>query len=71
MCVCANLSKHSIVVYTKLQVASVVCIRKTLLIVWFQAHCYYRGVVEGIEDSLLALSTCDGLRYYLFILTSF
>ncbi|CAI5774925.1 and metalloproteinase domain-containing 9-like [Podarcis lilfordi] len=32
-----------------------------------KAHCYYRGVVEGIEDSLLALSTCDGLRGMLHI----
>ncbi|XP_073345808.1 disintegrin and metalloproteinase domain-containing protein 9 [Pagrus major] len=25
-------------------------------------HCYYHGVVEGYEDSLVALSTCSGLR---------
>ncbi|XP_066475198.1 disintegrin and metalloproteinase domain-containing protein 9 isoform X2 [Tiliqua scincoides] len=27
-----------------------------------KADCYYHGVVEGVADSLLALSTCDGLR---------
>ncbi|KAJ6669030.1 hypothetical protein lerEdw1_007839 [Lerista edwardsae] len=27
-----------------------------------KAHCYYHGVVEGDPDSLLALSTCDGIR---------
>uniref|UniRef100_A0A6J0UWT8 Disintegrin and metalloproteinase domain-containing protein 9-like n=1 Tax=Pogona vitticeps TaxID=103695 RepID=A0A6J0UWT8_9SAUR len=27
-----------------------------------KTHCYYHGVVEGITDSQLALSTCDGLR---------
>ncbi|XP_062988842.1 disintegrin and metalloproteinase domain-containing protein 9-like [Elgaria multicarinata webbii] len=30
-------------------------------------HCYYHGVVKGVEDSLLALSTCDGLRGILHI----
>ncbi|XP_042314415.1 disintegrin and metalloproteinase domain-containing protein 9-like [Sceloporus undulatus] len=30
-------------------------------------HCYYLGVVEGIKDSWLALSTCDGLRGILHI----
>ncbi|XP_042252592.1 disintegrin and metalloproteinase domain-containing protein 9 isoform X1 [Thunnus maccoyii] len=25
-------------------------------------HCYYHGEVEGYEDSLVALSTCSGLR---------
>uniref|UniRef100_A0A8U8C5Q5 Uncharacterized protein n=1 Tax=Geospiza parvula TaxID=87175 RepID=A0A8U8C5Q5_GEOPR len=30
-------------------------------------HCYYHGTVEGIADSTLALSTCDGLRGILYI----
>lgn len=37
------------------------------LIMWvcsFQTHCYYHGTVEGIAGSTLALSTCDGLRYF-------
>lgn len=33
----------------------------------FQTHCYYHGTVEGIAGSTLALSTCDGLRYFLFL----
>uniref|UniRef100_A0A8C3ULR8 ADAM metallopeptidase domain 9 n=1 Tax=Catharus ustulatus TaxID=91951 RepID=A0A8C3ULR8_CATUS len=40
------------------------------LIMWvcsFQTHCYYHGTVEGIADSTLALSTCDGLRGILYI----
>uniref|UniRef100_A0A8D0BD16 Disintegrin and metalloproteinase domain-containing protein 9-like n=1 Tax=Salvator merianae TaxID=96440 RepID=A0A8D0BD16_SALMN len=32
-----------------------------------KTHCYYHGVVEGVEDSLLVLSTCDGLRGVLYI----
>ncbi|KAK1794367.1 hypothetical protein P4O66_011255, partial [Electrophorus voltai] len=28
-----------------------------------QASCHYNGHVEGREDSLVALSTCNGLRY--------
>ncbi|NXY81039.1 ADAM9 protein, partial [Alcedo cyanopectus] len=32
-----------------------------------QTHCYYHGTVEGIADSMLALSTCDGLRGILYI----
>ncbi|XP_061491743.1 disintegrin and metalloproteinase domain-containing protein 9-like isoform X2 [Rhineura floridana] len=32
-----------------------------------KTHCYYHGVAEGVEDSLLALSTCDGLRGILHI----
>ncbi|XP_013912113.1 PREDICTED: disintegrin and metalloproteinase domain-containing protein 9-like, partial [Thamnophis sirtalis] len=32
-----------------------------------QTHCYYHGNVEGVPDSLLALSTCDGLRGILYI----
>uniref|UniRef100_A0A8C3F092 Disintegrin and metalloproteinase domain-containing protein 9-like n=1 Tax=Chrysemys picta bellii TaxID=8478 RepID=A0A8C3F092_CHRPI len=32
-----------------------------------KTHCYYRGVVEGVADSMLALSTCDGLRGILHI----
>ncbi|XP_040453098.1 disintegrin and metalloproteinase domain-containing protein 9-like [Falco naumanni] len=35
-----------------------------------ETHCYYHGTVEGISDSMLALSTCDGLRYYLLLFTS-
>ncbi|KAM6899095.1 uncharacterized protein PEZ65_020977 [Lycodopsis pacificus] len=27
-----------------------------------EVHCYYHGEVEGYEDSLVALSTCSGLR---------
>uniref|UniRef100_A0A3Q3ETK4 ADAM metallopeptidase domain 9b n=1 Tax=Labrus bergylta TaxID=56723 RepID=A0A3Q3ETK4_9LABR len=27
-----------------------------------QVHCYYHGQVEGYEDSVVALSTCSGLR---------
>lgn len=27
-----------------------------------QTHCYYHGEVEGYEDSMVALSTCSGLR---------
>ncbi|XP_015236789.1 PREDICTED: disintegrin and metalloproteinase domain-containing protein 9-like [Cyprinodon variegatus] len=27
-----------------------------------QVHCYYHGSVEGYEDSVVALSTCNGLR---------
>uniref|UniRef100_A0A663ECQ2 ADAM metallopeptidase domain 9 n=1 Tax=Aquila chrysaetos chrysaetos TaxID=223781 RepID=A0A663ECQ2_AQUCH len=30
-------------------------------------HCYYHGTIEGIADSMLALSTCDGLRGILYI----
>ncbi|XP_030630898.1 disintegrin and metalloproteinase domain-containing protein 9 [Chanos chanos] len=30
-------------------------------------HCYYYGHVEGYEDSLVALSTCQGLRGVIFI----
>uniref|UniRef100_A0A8D2MCC9 ADAM metallopeptidase domain 9 n=1 Tax=Zonotrichia albicollis TaxID=44394 RepID=A0A8D2MCC9_ZONAL len=33
----------------------------------FGTHCYYHGTVEGIADSTLALSTCDGLRGILYI----
>uniref|UniRef100_A0A7M4EUU1 ADAM metallopeptidase domain 9 n=1 Tax=Crocodylus porosus TaxID=8502 RepID=A0A7M4EUU1_CROPO len=33
----------------------------------FQTHCYYRGVVEGAAESMLALSTCDGLRGILYV----
>ncbi|CAM4583574.1 disintegrin and metalloproteinase domain-containing protein 9-like isoform X2 [Lepidochelys kempii] len=32
-----------------------------------KTHCYYGGVVEGVADSMLALSTCDGLRGILHI----
>ncbi|XP_009474030.1 PREDICTED: disintegrin and metalloproteinase domain-containing protein 9-like [Nipponia nippon] len=32
-----------------------------------KTHCYYHGTVEGIADSMLALSTCDGLRGILYI----
>ncbi|XP_066179553.1 disintegrin and metalloproteinase domain-containing protein 9-like [Sylvia atricapilla] len=32
-----------------------------------ETHCYYHGTVEGIADSTLALSTCDGLRGILYI----
>ncbi|XP_035752472.1 disintegrin and metalloproteinase domain-containing protein 9 [Egretta garzetta] len=32
-----------------------------------KTHCYYHGTVEGIADSMLALSTCDGLRGILHI----
>ncbi|XP_071605734.1 disintegrin and metalloproteinase domain-containing protein 9-like isoform X1 [Heliangelus exortis] len=32
-----------------------------------KTHCYYHGTIEGIADSLLALSTCDGLRGILYI----
>lgn len=30
-------------------------------------HCYYHGTVEGVTDSVLALSTCDGLRGIVYI----
>ncbi|XP_060624575.2 disintegrin and metalloproteinase domain-containing protein 9-like [Anolis sagrei] len=30
-------------------------------------HCYYRGEVEGVKDSWIALSTCDGLRGILHV----
>lgn len=29
-------------------------------------HCYYHGEVEGYEDSMVALSTCSGLRGVIF-----
>ncbi|NXG24740.1 ADAM9 protein, partial [Grallaria varia] len=32
-----------------------------------ETHCYYHGIVEGIADSTVALSTCDGLRGILYI----
>uniref|UniRef100_U3JQP2 ADAM metallopeptidase domain 9 n=1 Tax=Ficedula albicollis TaxID=59894 RepID=U3JQP2_FICAL len=32
-----------------------------------ETHCYYHGTVEGLADSTLALSTCDGLRGILYI----
>ncbi|XP_069720060.1 disintegrin and metalloproteinase domain-containing protein 9-like [Phaenicophaeus curvirostris] len=32
-----------------------------------KTHCYYHGFVEGIADSMLALSTCGGLRGLLYI----
>uniref|UniRef100_A0ACB8F9Z7 Uncharacterized protein n=1 Tax=Sphaerodactylus townsendi TaxID=933632 RepID=A0ACB8F9Z7_9SAUR len=32
-----------------------------------KTHCYYHGVLEGAADSLLAFSTCDGLRGILHI----
>ncbi|KFQ16808.1 Disintegrin and metalloproteinase domain-containing protein 9, partial [Merops nubicus] len=32
-----------------------------------ETHCYYHGTVEGVADSVLALSTCDGLRGILYI----
>ncbi|KGL84689.1 Disintegrin and metalloproteinase domain-containing protein 9, partial [Tinamus guttatus] len=32
-----------------------------------KAHCYYHGTVEGVADSMLAFSTCDGLRGILYI----
>ncbi|NXX97832.1 ADAM9 protein, partial [Centropus bengalensis] len=32
-----------------------------------KTHCYYHGTVEGVADSRLALSTCDGLRGLLFL----
>nr|XP_056705755.1 disintegrin and metalloproteinase domain-containing protein 9-like [Euleptes europaea] len=32
-----------------------------------KTHCYYHGVLEGVADSLLAFSTCDGLRGILHI----
>uniref|UniRef100_A0A8B9QKT8 ADAM9 protein n=1 Tax=Apteryx owenii TaxID=8824 RepID=A0A8B9QKT8_APTOW len=32
-----------------------------------KTHCYYHGTVEGVADSMLALSTCDGLRGILYI----
>lgn len=28
-----------------------------------QVHCYYHGEVEGYKNSLVAVSTCSGLRY--------
>ncbi|XP_053739324.1 disintegrin and metalloproteinase domain-containing protein 9 [Synchiropus splendidus] len=31
-----------------------------------QVHCYYHGEVEGYEDSMVALSTCSGLRGVIF-----
>ncbi|XP_069468115.1 disintegrin and metalloproteinase domain-containing protein 9-like [Ambystoma mexicanum] len=32
-----------------------------------ETHCYYHGRVDGVEDSMVALSTCDGLRGVLHI----
>ncbi|XP_009996388.1 PREDICTED: disintegrin and metalloproteinase domain-containing protein 9-like [Chaetura pelagica] len=32
-----------------------------------KAHCYYHGTAEGIAGSMVALSTCDGLRGILYI----
>ncbi|NXQ91073.1 ADAM9 protein, partial [Nyctibius grandis] len=32
-----------------------------------KTHCCYHGTVEGIADSMLALSRCDGLRGILYI----
>ncbi|XP_006136151.2 disintegrin and metalloproteinase domain-containing protein 9-like isoform X1 [Pelodiscus sinensis] len=32
-----------------------------------KTYCYYHGVVEGVADSMLALSTCEGLRGILHI----
>ncbi|XP_019358496.1 PREDICTED: disintegrin and metalloproteinase domain-containing protein 9-like [Gavialis gangeticus] len=32
-----------------------------------KTHCYYRGGVEGAAESMLALSTCDGLRGILYV----
>ncbi|RXM30996.1 Disintegrin and metalloproteinase domain-containing protein 9 [Acipenser ruthenus] len=32
-----------------------------------QDHCYYHGHVEKVEDSLVMLSTCSGLRGLIFI----
>uniref|UniRef100_A0A8D0LB98 Disintegrin and metalloproteinase domain-containing protein 9-like n=1 Tax=Sphenodon punctatus TaxID=8508 RepID=A0A8D0LB98_SPHPU len=32
-----------------------------------KTNCYYHGVVDGIADSVLALSTCDGLRGILHV----
>uniref|UniRef100_A0AAQ5Z857 ADAM metallopeptidase domain 9 n=1 Tax=Amphiprion ocellaris TaxID=80972 RepID=A0AAQ5Z857_AMPOC len=32
------------------------------LLLFFQVHCYYHGEVEGYENSVVALSTCSGLR---------
>ncbi|XP_025973915.2 LOW QUALITY PROTEIN: disintegrin and metalloproteinase domain-containing protein 9-like [Dromaius novaehollandiae] len=32
-----------------------------------KTHCCYHGTVEGVADSMLALSTCDGLRGILYI----
>uniref|UniRef100_A0A3Q1GMD2 ADAM metallopeptidase domain 9b n=1 Tax=Acanthochromis polyacanthus TaxID=80966 RepID=A0A3Q1GMD2_9TELE len=32
------------------------------LLFYFQVHCYYHGEVEGYENSVVALSTCSGLR---------
>lgn len=37
----------------------------TLCNVLLQVLCHYHGYVEGYEDSLVALSTCEGLRYEL------
>lgn len=31
----------------------------------FQVLCHYSGRVSGYEESLVALSTCNGLRYVL------
>lgn len=28
----------------------------------FQRNCFYEGYVEGFPESLVALSTCSGLR---------
>ncbi|XP_029459128.1 disintegrin and metalloproteinase domain-containing protein 9-like [Rhinatrema bivittatum] len=32
---------------------------------YIRNDCYYQGVVEGIKDSVVALSTCSGLRGFL------
>uniref|UniRef100_A0A9J7YE96 Peptidase M12B domain-containing protein n=1 Tax=Cyprinus carpio carpio TaxID=630221 RepID=A0A9J7YE96_CYPCA len=38
-----------------------------MLVVLFQELCHYQGHVEGYEDSLVALSTCEGLRGIILI----
>uniref|UniRef100_A0A4W3GVC3 Disintegrin and metalloproteinase domain-containing protein 9-like n=1 Tax=Callorhinchus milii TaxID=7868 RepID=A0A4W3GVC3_CALMI len=39
--------------------------KSKLLSYCLQKHCHYLGYVEGIENSIVALSTCSGLRGFL------
>ncbi|XP_043109003.1 disintegrin and metalloproteinase domain-containing protein 9 [Puntigrus tetrazona] len=54
------LSKDFVVLSHDVREEKKVCAEKLEL-------CYYQGHVEGYEDSLVALSTCEGLRGIIFI----
>lgn len=36
-----------------------------------QVHCYYHGEVEGYENSVVAVSTCSGLRFVHYLVPFF